>query len=132
MSRTMFRTAAVGALALASLAVAVPGASAGGPDGRVEAQGSCSGSSDWKLTAKPDDGRIEVEYEVDSNVTGQTWQVRISDQGAVVFAGSAVTRGPSGSFSVERKVPDRAGTDRFLAQARNAATGETCSGRVDL
>ena len=41
-------------------------------------RGNCSGSSDWKLKLSPEDGRIEVEYEVDSNVAGQTWQVRIT------------------------------------------------------
>ena len=33
----------------------------------VTRRGSCSGSTHWKLKAKPDDGRIEVEAEIDSN-----------------------------------------------------------------
>lgn len=132
MSRTASRTATVCLIAMAGLALAVPSAQARGGDPRVESQGACSQQSDWKLKAKPDNGRIEIEFEVDSNVVGQTWQVRISDNGTRVFQGTAVTQAPSGSFSVDRRVADAAGTDHFLAQARNRATGETCSGRVNL
>lgn len=43
-------------------------------DDDVIHRGGCSDSSDWKLKASPEDGRIEVEGEVDSNVKGQTWR----------------------------------------------------------
>ena len=47
--------------------------------------GNCTGASDWKLKAKPDNGKIEVEFEVDSNVNGQTWNVTLKDNGSVVL-----------------------------------------------
>ena len=53
--------------------------------GDVIRRGNCSGSSDWKLKLSPEDGRIEVEFEVDSNVAGQTWQVRITKNGNQIF-----------------------------------------------
>ena len=34
-------------------------------DGDVIRTGSCSGRSDWKLKLSPEDGRIEVEFEID-------------------------------------------------------------------
>ena len=44
------------------LAVVSPAmASHGGGGGDVRTSGGCSGSAHWKLKAKPDDGRIEVE-----------------------------------------------------------------------
>lgn len=96
--------------------------------GRVRrtVRGNCTASSDWKLKGKSRDGRIEVEFEVDSNRTGQRWTYTIRNQGDVVASGRRVTRGTSGSFSVERKVADRAGLTAISATARNAATGETC------
>ena len=72
-------------------------------------RGNCSGSSDWKLKLSPEDGRIEVEFEVDSNVAGQTWQVRLTKNGNQIFSGSRVTRGASGSFELRRVTSDPAG-----------------------
>jgi hypothetical protein len=95
-------------------------------------RGSCSASSDWKLKAKPDDARIEVEFEVDSNVVGQTWIVTIRQNGGRIFRGSRVTQGPSGSFELKRRPSDTAGVDRFIARATNPGTGETCVGHVTL
>jgi hypothetical protein len=117
---------------LAALLVSAPPAMASGGDPGHEVSGSCSGSTDWKIKAKPDDGRIEVELEIDSNVSGQVWAVKITDNGKKVFKGDRTTGGASGSFSVEKKVPNQAGTDNFIGKAKNAATGESCTAKVSL
>jgi hypothetical protein len=101
-------------------------------DADVIKRGSCSGKSDWKLKASPQDGRIEVEGEVDSNVNGQTWRWRILHNGEVSARGSKATSGPSGSFSVRRLVVNAAGTDSIGWRARNPETGETCSGALQF
>jgi hypothetical protein len=128
------RTAiAVAALSTALVVTGAPLAQAsGGDDGRIIRTGSCSGSADWKLKAKHDDGRVEVEYEVDSNRSGQTWRVRVFDDGVRVVATTATTGGRSGSFSVERRVANRAGSDSFVAQARDLSSGQLCVGRLTL
>src|SRR4051794_25955298 len=108
---------------------AAPAASAKGDDGIVK-RGSCSSGATWKLKAKPDDGRLEVEFEVDSNKAGQTWAVRVTDNGTQVFRGSRVTRRPSGSFSVERQIQDRRGKDAIVATATYA--GQSCTGRLSI
>ncbi len=41
-------------------------------------------------------------------------------------SGRRTTTAPSGSFSVERRTTDRAGTQRISATARNSRTGEVC------
>src|SRR3954468_19275313 len=87
----------------------------GGND--VIRRGSCTGSSDWKLKLSPDDGRIEVEFEVDSNIVGQTWGVRIFQNGDRIFSGTRQTAGASGSFTVRRLANDTAGTDSFRGRA---------------
>src|SRR6476620_4389453 len=82
-----------------AFAMTVPAqASHGGGDG-VERTGQCSQGSDWKLKAKTDDGRIEVEAEVDSNQVGQVWKWRITDNGTLAARGKSTTSAPSGSFS---------------------------------
>jgi len=123
-----------GAVVVASLLMVAPAAQAGGgggSDGTIT-QGSCSGRTDWKLKVKPDNGRLELEFEVDSNVNGQSWNVRIKQNGNRIFAGTRVTQGPSGSFELKRRPNDAAGTDRFVARATNPSTGETCAGQVSI
>jgi hypothetical protein len=99
-------------------------------DGDIERRGSCSRSTDWKLKLSPEDGGIEVEYEVDSNVNGQTWNVKLFQNGNRIFSGNRVTQAPSGSFEVRVVASNTAGADAFTARATNAATGETCRGNA--
>ena len=113
----------------ASLLAAGP-ASADDDDDEVIREGSCSSGTDWKVKAKTDDGRIEFEGEVDSNQNGQTWTWKIKHNGTVSARGTATTTGPSGSFEVERKLTNLAGTDSFVFKARNPASGETCRGTL--
>ena len=120
----------VAALTAALVVTGAPLAQAKDGDGRVIRTGSCSGSADWKLKAKHDDGRIELEYEVDSNQSGQTWRVRVRDNGVRVIATRATTGGRSGSFDIERKVANRAGSDSFVARARDLSSGQLCVARL--
>ena len=123
---------AAATLALGVGALSTGAASASGGGSAVERRGLCSSGATWKLKAKPDNGRIDVEFEVDSDRVGQTWSVRIADNGVTVFQGTRRTAAPSGSFSVERLVPNRAGVDAFSAVATNTATGQRCTGSVRL
>jgi 2-methylaconitate cis-trans-isomerase PrpF len=111
-----------------SLAVATPAIAKGG----VVRTGVCSGRSDWKLKVAPDNGRLEVEFQVDSNKVGQTWRVRIFHDGVRIFAGRRVTKAPSGSFTVRLFTPNHAGTDHFKGRAVNVASSETCVGRASI
>ena len=113
------------------LAAALPAAAKGGHPG-VRAAGSCSGPSQWKLSAKADDGRLEVEAEVDTPANGRAWTWQLTDKGAKVASGKAVTHAPSGSFSIERHIANRAGTDVITFKARAVRTGETCHGTVRI
>lgn len=118
------------ALVGASLLSFAPAAYAS--DGGVIRRGRCSAQSTWKLKAKPDNGRIELEFEVDQNVVGQAWRVAIRQDGAAIFSGVRVTQAPSGSFDVALRPMDSAGADRFVARATNRSTGETCVGSLTL
>lgn len=92
--------------------------------------GGCGGRSDWKLKLSEENGRIELEYEVDQDRVGDVWRVRIRHDGGLVFAGRRTTRGPSGSFTVRLLQGNRVGDDIFLGRALDLRTGETCGGRA--
>lgn len=124
--------ALVTVLAATSVLVAAP-ASAGDDDDReVLRQGACSSGADWKVKAKNDDGGIEFEGEVDSNQNGQTWRWRIKHNGTVHARGTSTTKGPSGSFSVERQLANLSGTDTVVFRAKDAASGEVCRGTLSF
>jgi hypothetical protein len=104
------------------------GGGGGGNDGRMIKTGSCTDGATWKLKVKTDDGRLEVEGEVDSNQSGQSWAWKIKDNGAVAAKGSDTTGGRSGSFSVERKIANQSGADTVVFRASYA--GEVCTGTI--
>ena len=115
--------AAVGAvLALAPAAAA--------KDGDVLRQGTCTSASSSKLKLSPEDGGIEVEFEVDQNRNGVRWTVVLTRNGAAVARTVRVTRGPSGSFEARFVTGNRAGPDQFVARATRG--GETCTARAAI
>jgi hypothetical protein len=97
------------AVAAAPVLIATPAAAKGGSPA-AEARGNCVGGGSWKLKAKHDDRRIEVEYEVDTNRPGQLWHVVLTDDGV--------------------RSPDRAGTDTVRARATFGS--RSCGGTVRL
>ena len=115
-------------LAVAMSATIMPLSTAHAGDGDVERRGSCSGSTSGKLKAGPEDGRIEVEGEVDSNVDGQVWKWRLRHNGDRVARGKRTTQPPSGSFEVRRVLVNAGGTDTLVFRARNPRTDEVCRG----
>jgi hypothetical protein len=127
LTRTTLATLAVTALTLPMAFVAPASASHGG-NGDVRTSGSCSGRADWKLKAKPDNGRIEVEGEIDSNRSGQVWRWKLKHNGSVSARGSKTTGGASGSFRVQRRMANLAGTDHFVFRAEHA--GQVCRGTI--
>jgi hypothetical protein len=101
-------------------------------DSDVVARGHCSTTSHWKLKAGTrSHDRLRAEFEVDSNVADQTWNVTVSHNGTTVLDNSQVTDG-GGEFEVRVRVPDAAGTDSFTGSATNPTTGETCTGTVTV
>jgi hypothetical protein len=114
-----------------SAAAALPTVASGRTDPGVTRTGKCSNGATWKLKAKHEDGLIETEFEVDQNINGRRWHVTIRRNGARAFRGTRVTRSPSGSFEVNRRLGNAAGPDRIVAVAR-AAAGGTCRGALSI
>ncbi len=124
----MGRIARFGLAALVAGSLLAQAPSALAKDGDVIKQGRCTAASTWKLKLSPENGRIEVEYEVDQNRSGDRWQVRLRHNGDLFFSDTRTTQPPSGSFEVRRVVNNRAGDDRITARAVNQRTGEVCGG----
>ena len=105
-------------LAIAPILVVlrVAGGTAAAKGNDVKVSGTCSSGSHWKLKAGARDSGIETEFEVDSNKVGQVWSVRMTDNGAQVFAGNKTTVAPSGSFSVSRAHHHRRAATRSSAR----------------
>jgi hypothetical protein len=104
MARTS-NIALVAALAASLVALPATGvAKGGGNDGDVLKRGSCSASSSIKMKLSPENGRTEVELEVDQNKKGVAWNWTLKRAGAKIGSGRSVTVAPSGSFEVRRVV----------------------------
>jgi hypothetical protein len=109
-------------------AVAVPAAAqAAGADPTINT-GGCSGAATWKMKVKPQNGGIEVEYEIDASRAGQQWKVNMFHNGKRVIADVFTTRGRSGSFTIRTVEPNRAGRDRISGHATRLGDGQTCRG----
>ena len=134
MSRSGHRTygiaLAIVAALVAAVGLAVAGTANAKGDDDVLVRGTCTGRSAVKMKASPENGRLEVELEVDENRVGRRWRVTLSKPTKVVFRGVRRTTGPSGSFELRRVVANNAGADRITGQARELRTGERC--RVTL
>lgn len=128
-TRTVLSACTVAVLAV-PLGLASPATASHGGGGDVRTSGGCSGSAHWKLKAKSDDGRIEVEGEIDSNASGQRWDWTLKHNGSVSARGSKLTAGPSGSFEVGRRMANLSGTDHFTFRATHRA--QVCRGTISF
>lgn len=128
-TRTALAAVAAAAFTL-PVGLVAPAAASHGGGGDVRTSGGCSGSAHWTLKAKPDEGRIEVEGEIDSNRSGQVWRWKLKHNGSLSARGTKRTGGVSGSFEVGRRVANLAGTDRLVFRATHA--GQVCRGTISF
>jgi hypothetical protein len=110
-------------LAVPMTLAAVPAAPA--RDGDVRRSGRCTASSTAKIKLSEENGRIEIEFEVDQNRVGVRWVVTLRRNGAVIRRATRVTRPPSGSFELRALTANAPGADRIIATARRG--GERCT-----
>jgi hypothetical protein len=125
------------AAAAASAALVVPQAAAKGRrPPPVMTSGTCSdGTSTFTLKSQFDDTpfpqTVGAEFQVNTGVIGQTWQVTLTDNGVVFFDAPVDTVGPEGGLNVTH--PDQGSfaiAHTIVAQAVNLADGAECIGQV--
>jgi hypothetical protein len=88
--------------------------------------GHCSGTADWELELYHEDGRIEVEFEVDHSRSGATWTWTMRNDGVLFAHGKSTIRAHRDAFSVSRMSVNGPGHDHIAVRAVNAATGQVC------
>lgn len=107
-----------------------PGDDRGGRRDRARADvrvaGTCTGPSTAKLKLSPENGRVEVEFEVDQNRIGRRWGVVLKRNGAAVVRRAATTTAPSGSFEVRAVIAPGSPRTTVAAVARAVRGGEVC------
>lgn len=100
--------------------------SAHAKDGDVIRRVICTGQAEIKLKASPENGRIEVEAEIDEAVPGQRWNLVLKSNSSVIFRGDR-TVNRFGNIEVRQLTNNGAGPERISAAARNLQTGERCN-----
>ena len=123
------RTMLVCAGLIACTALALAAAPAGAKDGDVLRAGTCSGATTSKIKLSEENGRIEVEFEVDQNRNGVRWTVSLSRNGARFARMARTTRPPSGSFEARALARNAAGAEVIRGRAVSPS-GEVCSARA--
>ncbi|HEU0304408.1 MAG TPA: hypothetical protein VFR32_07500 [Gaiellaceae bacterium] len=128
----MTKRGLTGLAALCAVAISLAAAPAGvAKDGDVRVRGTCTGATTSKLKLSHEDGRIEVEFEVDQNRNGVRWTVAIFQNGSRIALKTKVTKAPSGSFEARVLAPNTSGKDTFRARATRTS-GEVCSARASI
>jgi hypothetical protein len=132
MNKTLTRsTVAVAGIGLVAVAVPVALAgSAAAKDREVERKGTCSmGSARYDFSVdKERGGRLDVDFDLDSK-PGERWRVKLR-HGKKVIVKTTRTTDREGEIDVDRTRPNTPGKDKFVARAKNLATGELCRVKI--
>lgn len=94
-------------------------------DGDVIARSQGTGGSTCKLKASPQNGRIEVEYELDQARPGHRWQIVLKKNKRRILR-TTQTVNIQGNIELRKLTGDGPGRERISARARNLLTGERC------
>ena len=110
----------------ACVALLLAPATAGAKDGDVLVAGNCTRATDSKLKLSEENGRIEVEFEVDQNRNGVRWTVSLRRNGTRIASLVRTTRPPSGSFEARVLARNGAGAEVIRGRAVSPS-GEVCT-----
>jgi hypothetical protein len=113
----------------AALVLAIGAGPAAAKRGDILRAGSCTGASTSKIKLSEENGRVEVEFEVDQNRNGVRWTVVLTRDGRRIARLVRITRPPSGSFEARVVAGNNPGADTFSARAVSPA-GEVCRARA--
>jgi hypothetical protein len=118
---------------VATVAADAKGRRLGNP---VETSGTCTdGRTTFTLKSQFDDEpfaqTVGAEFEVDSGIVGQSWDVTLTDNAVAFFAALVPTTGPEGAFNVTHPDAGAFAIDHTIAaRAVNGADGTVCTGEV--
>lgn len=125
-ARRLTATAATASL-LALPAVALSAS----PAAAVQNQTSCAGAT-VTLEAERDDGRHEVQVDIDNGQRGERWRVKLFQDGDRFVNVVRTVGGDDRDIDLDRDRRNTAGTDTYKLRAKNLRTGGACTLRVTL
>jgi hypothetical protein len=130
MSKLRAATAVVGTTALLAVPLTAVLAS---PASAADRTGRCDGAR-VELSVEKDDGRFEVEADIDDAPRGSRWRIVLTQDGKtfvnVVRTATDDDRDRDGDVSVDRDRPNTAGTDTFRMTVNKVGTPGSCSLRI--
>jgi hypothetical protein len=113
----------------ACAALALTASPASAKDGDVLRAGRCTSGTTSKIKLSEENGRIEVEFEVDQNRNGVRWTVSLTRNGSRFARMVRTTRPPSGSFEARALARNAAGAELIRGRAVSPS-GEVCTARA--
>ena len=96
-------------------------------DGETRTDGTCSNGL-YELTAEPEDGGLEVAFELQSTAPGERWDVRLEQSGSVLLEGVRRTD-EDAELDVDVLVAESDGST-FSVEASGPG-GRTCSATLE-
>lgn len=124
LQKTTTTLAASALLAVPALVVAATPASA------VERSGTCSGAR-FELSAEKDDGRFEVEADIDNARPGSKWRVILKHDGRTYY-NKVRTADREGDISADFNRRNTAGKDVFKLTVKKVGSSTACSRTITL
>jgi hypothetical protein len=88
--------------------------------------GHCTGAADWEIEVYHENGRVEVEFEVDHSRSGAAWKWSMSNDGLSFANGRATIAAHRDAVFVSRLTTNGPGHDHIVVRAVNVATGQVC------
>lgn len=129
---TLRRTTALAATtALIATPLLAIGAS---PASAAEKNGRCDGAR-FSLDVEKDDGRFEVDADIDDAPRGSKWRIVLKQNGKTFVKTTRVARDDDdrrGDISIERNRPDTRGNDVFRMTVNKVGTPGSCSRVIRL
>ncbi|MCB1131122.1 MAG: hypothetical protein KDN05_08335 [Verrucomicrobiae bacterium] len=95
-------------------------------DGDVITRGRCPGGVKTKLKASPENGRVEVEYEIDQARPGDRWRVVIKSNGRTILR-TVRKVNSAGNVEVRKLAANASGTETIRVRGKNLRTGHSCT-----
>jgi hypothetical protein len=85
-------------------------------DRESRTDGTCGEGATSKLRLEPDDGEIELRFDVAHGRVSGVWRIVVVQEGRVAWRGRARAR--SGRLRVARRLTDLTGVDRITVRGR--------------
>jgi hypothetical protein len=129
--RPRLRVLACVVLAGVGLVFVSQAAADGGHGTDVRVEGSCTGSTTSELRVRAEDGRLRIEFRINTKRPYRAWSLVILRERRIVFRRAVRSAHGGHAVDVRRTIDDWPGTDAIVARA-SARGGQSCVATVSV